>query len=403
MKNIISALILSILLFLPVNVDALGLGISPSRISIENLVRGAIVEREIVLSRGDANEEISFTVEGEGEIADWVSTNHGNTFTIPSGDQQFPVTIIVAVPEDAANGEYTGNVRFVAGDTGDETGGTNDVAISIDALAQITLEVTGEQLLDYSVESVEIPVFEQGWPMQLIVTIDNIGNVAAAPTKIAIEFWDKYHEIFLSETEITDFSKVEPARAFSREDFVVPFNNDFSSEQYWATITIYNNDELLYETEVIFDVAPTGTLENQGELMLFTASDAHPSVGELVKLEGLFTNTGASNLISKLIVEVAKNGSIVEVLESNTVGTRIGAEETLSVFFQPESTGKYSLTGYVEYAGIKSNSKTITVRAGLGSGALVFAVLLMVAMCVCIAIYLKKRKADKYTDLLKIE
>ena len=58
------------------SVQAVGLGISPSRVILDDIVRGAHIEKEVILSRSDAREQLYFTVQGEGQVAECLPPHH---------------------------------------------------------------------------------------------------------------------------------------------------------------------------------------------------------------------------------------------------------------------------------------------------------------------------------------
>lgn len=346
---------------------AVGLGISPSRVTMDHLLRGVSVEKTIMLSRGDAGEELNFTMQGEGQIADWISTDQEDAFVIPAGEQRFPITVTLTVPEDTANGTYKGALRFIsgAGDNVSSESGASDVSISVSALLQLEAIIGGDQVLQYEVENASIATTEETWPIPVSLHIFNTGNVSATPKKLEVEFWDKFKFEKLQSINVTDFTNSIPVPAFSEGNFIVELENTLLTDQYWAIIKTYGaEDELLNESEVIFDIVELGSMDRSGFLAPITLEKSVYDVGEMVKIEGGFLNTGVTNLLGKLKVEVTKGGKILEVLESSSVGIGIGKTEMLSTFFTPKARGTYTLNTYVEYGGKKTDVQPVIVQVG---------------------------------------
>jgi len=373
MKKLLT-LTTTLLLFFTVTAStyAVGLGISPSRVLNENLVKGTSFESEVIISRNEAAADLSFTVQSEGDIEGWATTEFGDTFTIPEGVQRFPVKVKINVPTDAANGEYDGAIRFVSSPAqvaGEEEGSA--IAISVNALLDVSLTVSGDQLLEYTITGLSIPTIEEGWEMQLIVSINNTGNVQAAPTKIELAFFDMMKEVELSNTVMEDFSGIDKIAPFSQGDFILPLENNFEVGQYWLVVKVYQEGELLKEKEVAFEVVEKGSIEEKGELLELKTNTENPEVGEVVKVEGVFSNTGVANIIGKLIVEVEKDGKIIDVIESSKTGVSIGEEETFSIFFEPEQDGLYTLKGYVEFSGKNTAEKLLELDVGGEGGTLI--------------------------------
>jgi len=340
-------------LVMPAVVSAVGLGISPSQVEQASLVRGSKLETTVTLSRADSAGDLNFTVQGEGDIADWVTTEFGNTFTFPSGQQRFPVDVIVNVPNDAANGSYTGNVRFISSSVNSASGIGNEIQVSVNALLKMNLTISGDQVLKYEISDVIIPAIEEGWPLELVIGIENQGNVSAAPTKVEIDFYNKYNEQKLSSTSITNMTGSKIA-SFSQGDYVVTTDTDLGEGQYWARIDIYKDGEVLKNTEVIFDVVPAGSLEKTAELLSVTTNNKNPIKGDLVKVDGVLKNTGNANIIAELVVEVNKDGKLLRAINSEPVAVRISNQEKLSVYYEPKEAGDYELNVFAKFSGIET-------------------------------------------------
>ncbi|MBU0646661.1 hypothetical protein KJ611_04320 [Patescibacteria group bacterium] len=386
-------------LLVPSMVSAVGLGISPSVVEVDTLVRGMQFEKEVMLSRSEASEALSFAVKGEGDIAQWVSTEFGDSFTIPAGQQRFPVTVYVKVPEDAANGEYSGNVRFNAQPGEAREGSGNDVAVLVSAVLQLSLTVTGEQVMDYDVAALEIPALEEGWPLQLVMKIDNQGNVAALPSKVEIEFWDKFKETKIDSTVIGDLSDAEPVGSFSEGEVIVSVEHGLEIGQYWAMVKVYEGTEMIYEDEVIFDVVALGSIDKNAELKNVRLSNNKPAEGELVEVFADVANVDAGHFVGKLMVKVMRDGKLDQMIEGEQFTLPAGSERTVSVILTPEKIGQYELDVFVAYAGKETPHEKLSFVIGLEGaatyvyGAVALAVVLILALIFILIKVMRKTKS----------
>jgi len=206
--KIIVILFLSVLM---VNiVEATGIGISPPRVFAENLLRGSHFEKTVELSKSDVGEELKVTVQVDEQFKGWISTDRGLEFTFPKDANTLPITIIIDVPKDAANGEYKGNIRIrLESLTKKETGKIGS-SVAAGVVISINIDVTGKQVLDYTISSIKIPSTEEDDPINIFITIDNKGNVKAKPTKVQVEVFDKFQQMLLLIKEITDIDSVDP-------------------------------------------------------------------------------------------------------------------------------------------------------------------------------------------------
>jgi len=297
--KIIKIILVAILFLLVLNpIYALTLGISPPRVFAENLLRGSHFEKTVELSKSDIGEELKVTVQVEGQINSWVSTNRGTEFTFPKDANTLPITIIIDVPKDANNGEYeaTVNIRVMP----IESSGQVSVGLGVPVLVKTT--VTGEQLLDYTISSIKIPSTEEDDPINIFITIDNKGNVKAQPTKVHVDIMDKFKRGIVYSK---DFKKLKSIEPFKRDQILIKMRHKLPSEQYWAIVKVYNSNTLVKEDEVIFDILKDGNLLGKS-LVELTALQGEESPQKEISTEKSSVNLQfigiAVTLISIIVV-----------------------------------------------------------------------------------------------------
>jgi len=237
-----------------------GLGISPSQWIEKHALRGSRIEKIFTLSRAEPKEDLYFKAEIEGEIKDWIKIDKGLEFTMPKGEQQFPIKVIIDVPQDAEYRGYQGGVRLKS-ESKTET--VEGIGVALHALIQIDLTVSEEEFLDYEILQIAIPKQEEGKPLKVVLKIWNRGNVEAKPTKLTADFWDKYKSEQLESTEITDFSEIKAVAPFSEGEITLSLPIQFEPEQYWANVKVYHDEEILKSEDIFFEIVEAGGLEKE--------------------------------------------------------------------------------------------------------------------------------------------
>lgn len=348
-----------------------GLGISPSRLTIDHMLRDSEYKKTFVLSHGEHSEAKYLRVLVDDSIKDWITTDKGLEFAWPAssggGEMQFPVTIIVKTPSDAPNGDYSGTIRIINTASPDDVSGGTGASVSLAVAIKANFTLTDEQVLDYEVHTISTAAeVEQDSPFEIVVHIENKGNVKARPSKVEVDFYDKFNKTQIGSQETEDFGSVGAFEADG--EIIVDIPHGLELGQYWARILVFKDDEVVKEEDIAFEVLPTGSLAKQGALrQLNHESTIDP--GNILKITGDFKNTGERSLVAKFIVEVYKGNSLVEVLEGDGRSVGVGQSEELAVFFTPQEDGEYRLEGRVEYSGKVTPTVKSTVMVGATAAA----------------------------------
>jgi len=231
-----------------------GLGISPSLWIEEHVLPGSSIEKTFTLSRAEPKEDLYFSVQIEGEIKDWIQIDKGLEFVMPKGKQQFPIKVKINIPENAEYREYQSEIRLISQPPKiKESGG---IGIALSALIQIRITVSEKEVLNYEVLQITIPKQTVNEVLNLNLKIWNKGNVPAKPTKVIIDFWDKYKQNKLASKEIniTELSNIEAVAPFSEGEMNVSFPLQLQPEQYWANVRIYQGKTLLKSNDIFFEL-----------------------------------------------------------------------------------------------------------------------------------------------------
>lgn len=255
-----------------------GFGISPPFVKNNQLFPGSSYEQEILLLRSSAEEELQAeVVVSAPDIDSWITIDKGNKFILPKDQLQVPMKVLVKVPANAEIGNYKGkiNIRVLPLDQGQKGG----VAIALGARLDVDLTLTNVSFTDFLVRFVSIPdteILGKPWnwkiwsalynkffyKINVVINMENTGNVDIAPTKVQLEVFD-ITEKKLLETGID--SKMAKVKAFSEGKTVASFPTKLAPGQYWSKVKIYKDDLVVNSYKIAFTIARPGELGGKAQ------------------------------------------------------------------------------------------------------------------------------------------
>jgi hypothetical protein len=358
MKKI--AVLLIILIAMTQSAAAIGIGISPSEITINNALKGAEYERGFTVFN-TGSEATNFSLSASGDLSDWVSFYAVNApdisitaISIPGNDRA-SVIVKFQIPGDAANKNYTGalDVRSIPDAT---TAAGSQQAMIIGASSQVTIVVTGDQIIDGIVKAILIEDIESGYPLKISTRFQNTGNVAVKPG-IAVNIL-KDGDIIHSFTH--DSTKVKPA---TTETIIAEWSTTASNVpgDYTANVTVSLEGRTLKSDNPSFKILPVGTLTRQGNLtdMLI---EGEPAVDTIVKVRAYFQNTGQIGTLAKFSGEVYKDSKLIDTLTSDELTVDKSKDAVLISYLKLASPGDYLVKGKVIYSGKETSLKEVSFR-----------------------------------------
>jgi hypothetical protein len=235
-----------------------GFGVSPPSLSNKNLVPGSFYEQDIYLVQSQPDQDLNAVIKIDaGQINDWIKIENGNTFVIPKGTQQFPMKVSVSVPADAELGVYKGTITV---STSPVSGEKNGVSVVLGASISINLNVGEIKVSDFSIKNFQIPDVAKGSPIKFTIKVENSGNIDNGPTKVGLTFFDQYHSKQLGEFEKEVTEKV---KSFQTKDISVEFPNNLETGSYWADVKIYNNDDVIINSKIVFAVVDAAQIKSE--------------------------------------------------------------------------------------------------------------------------------------------
>jgi len=332
------------LISLACTAHAIGIGAGPSTIHFSDVLRDGYGEETIMITNPDDGPTY-ITINVEGDIRDWLSFELGKNFTVPA-KSTLRFQAIVKPPPDIQIGTYNGTITITSNPLSTSPGpGMHGTAIIMAAALNAFVHLTGKQILNYTVQSMSIKDTEEGYPIEFFISGKNKGNVRMAP-KVHIDIWNRDKtKIVRSEDFIG--SEILPTREGSDKFYISSEN--LSIGQYWANVTVYMGENIVDQRLLTFDLMLAGSLKVKGEFVTIFVSKVWSRVGEVVRLDCLFKNTGELPVSAKFKGEVYLGDEIVAVLESEELIVAVGASVNLTTYFTPEKEGRYVAVGVVFY------------------------------------------------------
>jgi hypothetical protein len=351
MKKSVFFLGIMFILFLQMS-TASTIGISPSRITFNNVLRGGFAERVVVISI-DADSYAELTVKPRGEIENWLNFSD-KSFRV-SRDDPYELVISVNPPSDMPNGIYRGILRVESSGTGqaktDYATGIIKTAVDL----AIEVEVTDIESMNCRASLFNVNSIEKGDDIVFSMEVLNQGNIRLRPN-VKINIWDQ------------EQSRVVMTRDFTNQE-ILPTKKDkilmkvpssgLEIGQYWAEII---SIDCLSSEILTFDVLEIGALKADGKLVQILAK-TWVDAGETIPISVIFENTGEKNLEAIFRGNIMTGNKIFQILESEErVFVPMGESTIMQFYFTPKTEGKYVISGRVFYDGKRTFEKSAIVN-----------------------------------------
>lgn len=276
---------LFLLFFMSITPAFAGFGVSPAEIYNSNLKPGAKFEKNIVLSRSDADEDLKVSIETDlGESESWFKFDPGKEFIFPKGESRKEINITISVPENVEIRNYNGVLRIKASSIDAASSG---VSIVKGARMEVNLVTTNLNVDVLNVKNMEIADINSGDPIKLLLDIENNGNTDISPTKIIIEFQD----LNQSPVDTQEVTKIDKIPSNKTKKISVDFKNNLSGGgEFFAVVKVYLNETLLRSDRLVFKIN-SSSLNSKSSISLANSSNFLSKLFDLIKnnqIETLF-------------------------------------------------------------------------------------------------------------------
>jgi hypothetical protein len=235
--------------FLPAVVVHAGVGISPASIENTKLRPGTTFVKEFTFSRSNSNEELDITLEPElGAANSWVSFVPGTNFKVQKGVQRVAIIVKITVPAGATLQPLDGTIRLkVVGAT--KSGQSIDVIQG--ARIDVKLATTDATIVDFTVRSINVSDVDSSGLGNVVVKVENTGNVAGAPSKVDLDFFTFQNERAANVTA-RGFSTIQPGEIVDMKlNFAV---TNIKKGEYYVDASVFNNDNLIRKERSVVNV-----------------------------------------------------------------------------------------------------------------------------------------------------
>lgn len=357
MRRIIA---LIMLIFLVKSASAIGIGMGPSEITLDNAIKGTEYERSITIFN-TGSEATNFSLSSTGSISSWMrfydvedTDKEISTIYIP-GQGKDSIIVRFLVPDDVANGNYTGSLNVKSIPETAKGEGTGQQLI-IGASSQVTIVLTGNQIIEGTVKGISIEDTEPGFPLKIKTEFQNTGNVIANP-EISVTIL-KDNDIIAS--FIDEKNNVKPVMT---EIIITEWNTTASNVagDYIANVVISLDESKIKSDNLSFKILPVGTLSRQGNL-----TDIHiegePVVGSVLKIKSNFKNTGQVDTSAKFSGEVFKDNTLIDTVSSDELTIEKYKDAELTSYLKVTSPGDYLVKGKVIFSGKETDTKEISFK-----------------------------------------
>lgn len=355
------------------SVQASNIVLSPSYIEIRNVLKGADpYERTIYIDNTgdiDGNVLLNFT----GEIKDWITFYPFSNLSTPintvfvKNNSYEPLIMKIAIPPDAQNGFYYGNIT--AKKEFEETN-TSGAQVTVGSKSLVILGVTGDQILNISVEQIIVSNCERNYNSQITVIFENIGNVKATPL-IEVKFNRVGGKELDSISSKDSFDAVRPGQ---RGTYKMLWNTSQAQLTQYGTYEAHFNisldGEIVYQETVPFEIFDKETFKREGKFEELTYQ-GDLEKGKSVNIIANFTNTGEIEIDATFYGKIYRNGELIHDFNSDKVNVPILSRAYFESNVPIEENGNYEVKGYVHYrdilnSEISSNTKILSLTFTVG-------------------------------------
>ena len=343
----INLLIFITLLTYNFNAVGRGLGIGPAIIELDSALRGTSYQKILfIYNENDVDSIIDLDV--IGVIKDWISfyelndTKNSINVTLVKAHSVKEILTKIKIPENISNDIYNGTIMASVVPNVNLSGNASQVILRMPCL--VSINVTGTENLNVTIEGMRIDKTEIGYPLDIIIDFLNTGNVIAEPKiNVNITKDNIYIDRFSYQKD-----KIQPGAPCHT---VVQWNTTgMVAGTYVANITITLGGKTILQKDIEFQLLPPGTLTANGTIKQLTYQGI-PKKGNTIKIIAKFMNTGLIQTKAKFIGEVYINGQLVKTIESQELIVKKYTTRTLVAYLPIDRDGNYLIKGYVVYSG----------------------------------------------------
>lgn len=359
------------------------LGLSPGTVEHHNALAGETYHSELRV-QNRLEEPIRLEAEHQGTVGSWATLGPVGPYELDSGEDQ-ELELKIKVPEGTPDGQYEGEIHFIASSTAPSQDDGYEVQHSVGVLLE--LFVGGEpepsvQYLDVKADDVEI-----GDPAQVRIEVANTGNTRMSLTLSSFIY------------AMGDPARLDQTTVAVDLD---PGETQWVEMEHAAPLSNLGNhlaragpSDGSHPLEAPFKVVPVGELGKDLTLRELRHT-ARAQIGETVRIEAPIVNTGDVTIgRARLMGEITRDGKLEGIFESEPRSLTVGQELLLRSHFTPDKPGRHVLVATVVYDGFETNpsESMLTVEAPAATHGFFLPLLFLLALGLFIIIFVLMRRA----------
>lgn len=378
------------------------IGLSGGPIVVDDAVNGVVIVKKLTLKRTNTSQPTNYKISADGEVAKFIKLDDG-ILSFPAGAVAVEYLVNI-LPINAANGTYTGTLRFESTDIpapGQETGA--QLSLKYAAASTVSITVIDREIKKMEISDVGLDVVEENNPIVLNYQLKNSGNVDIKPDKIEAHFVAKTDDTYIVDMSVTkeNLQYVPPGSTLNH---VAQFDQFLERGEYRVDVDFFLDGKMIHERKGLYlEVLPEGSLAQSAEFIDFQSSGITFEPNSLIKFTGILKNDGKASIQPLLYIGISQNGSDIDLLRSEKKYLRKNEQSEYVLTTRLENEGEYKADAYFEYGPHTSAHKVIDFVVekkqidGLGflSYIYIFGILLIVSVIILIIVIIIKKKHKK--------
>ena len=356
-------LILGVLIFvaLSIGVQAVVLGVSPSKLEFQKVEREQEYSKYLIAITTD--DVLECEVYAKGTIAQWI-TFDVQRFTI---EKNLPhrLNVLLNIPDSTPNGVYEGNI-VIRGEPVENKDGKTGMEVGGGISIKVSLEVTGRESAWMRVLLVNVEGYKVGDPIKTDIVIK---NNAAIPLRPRITLEALSHDRTKTYSQITSSREMIMPKDRDTVTTYLP-SKDMGPGIYVMYVKVDDDVGKTFETYETFHIfgahENTITAKENGTLDYVVIKNSNLTLGEKATIFADFTNTGDLPLYAVIKAKTLnEDGEEISLYTSEEEYFEVGLSRRISFDFEPKEIGNQKVLIWGEYAGKKTATyqSSITVWA----------------------------------------
>lgn len=235
-------LVTLMLLLLPANTLANTVGLTPSRLYLDNLLPGSYLEKDIFL-QNPSKDNLTVTLIKKGQAADWVTLSIPNKVNLDDSQDIIPIKTYIQIPDDASYEKHNGTITFIFSKEQKE-GLSASAGLTLYLRFDVQKEIyTKQRIISYGFNN---PLANN---ISFNFEFENKGNIPDAPTNIS--FRVKQNEKLLHTYTQEILEKTDP---FSKKTYSVQTPFYLKPGSYWVDVILNKNKTMMFNENILLKI-----------------------------------------------------------------------------------------------------------------------------------------------------